>query len=159
MTDIINKLISVILCFCMLIFAPMVFMTLNRSVTMNRSILNEMANFVDKICDNGVLTKDDMSDLYLAVNSFGVPMDVTLSRYVRMVNPTQDSKGTYAVYTASEVIDQDKLETKDYQFDKGDILQLEVRALNYTSSQQIMYNILKISEKKFSQVLAGRVRK
>ncbi|MCD1257379.1 hypothetical protein B5M42_000830 [Paenibacillus athensensis] len=149
MSDIINKIIGVFMAFVILAGGPLIINTMSKDLTMNRSVLNEMTNLINKVCDNGRLSPLDLSDFYLGVSSYGVSMDATVKRYMKVVNPDGGS-GTYTSYVL----------TDDTQtWNEGDIIKVTVKAIDYTGSQRIQYRLLHLTPPKFDQTLAGMVRK
>jgi len=149
MSDIINKIIGVFMAFIILAGGPLIINTMSMDLTMNRSVLNEMTNLIDKVCDNGRLTPTDLSDFYLGVSSYGVSMDATVKRYMKVVNP-DGSGGTYTSYVLNE-------DTQTWK--EGDIIKVTVKAIDYTGAQRIQYRLLHMTPPKFDQTLAGMVRK
>jgi hypothetical protein len=149
MTDLFNKILGVLLAFVLLVGAPMAIDTMSRELTMKRSILNEMTNFIDKVTDSGRLTDADLADFYLGISSYGIAMDATISRYAKVVNP-DGHNGTYTSYVYQEDI---------RTWNTGDIIQVKVQAIDYTAAQRLQHRILRLTPAKFEQTLAGMVRK
>ncbi|THF73913.1 hypothetical protein [Cohnella fermenti] len=151
MTDIFNKILGVLLAFTLLAGAPLVINTMGKDLTMNRSVLNEMTNLIDKVTDKGTLTEDDMTDFYLGISSYGVTMDATVQRYIKVVNP-DGAGGTYTTYMLSD-------QAVGSRWNKGDVIKVTVKAVDYTSSQRIQYRLLHLTPAKFDQTLSGMIRK
>lgn len=149
MTDIFNKILGVLLAFTLLAGGPLVINTMSKDLTMNRSVLNEMTNMINKVGDNGRLTPEDLSDFYLGISSYGITMDAEVKRYMKVVNP-DGAGGTYSSYVLS-----DELTT----WNQGDIIKITVRAIDYSSAQRIQNRLLRLTPPKFDQTLAGMVRK
>src|SRR5690606_36551025 len=101
MTDIINKIIGVLLAFTLLVGAPLIITSMSKDLTMSRSVLNEMTNLINKVTDNGRLSSQDLSDFYLGISSHGMTMDATIRRYMKVVNPDGNG-GTYTTYMISD---------------------------------------------------------
>lgn len=149
MADFINKTIGVLLAFVLLVGAPLILNTMSKDLTMKRGILNEMTNLINKVTDSGKMTEQDVADFYLAVSSYGVTMDATIQRYIKVVNP-DGAGGIYTSYVLS-----DDLST----WNKGDIIKVTVRAVDYTGAQRIQYRFLRFTPNKFEETLAGMVRR
>ncbi len=149
MTDIFNKILGVFLAFILLAGAPLIIRTMGKDLTMERSVLNEMTNLIDKVTDSGLLTKQDLTDFYLGVSSHGVAMDATIQRYMKIVSP-DGAGGTYASYVLSD---------DNRSWAKGDIIKVTVKAIDYTGAQRIQNRLLHITPLRFDQTLAGMVRK
>lgn len=149
MTDLINKILGVLLAFVLLAGAPLIINAMNRDLTVNRSVLNEMTNFIDKVTDNGRITETDLADFHLGISSYGMAMDATISRYMKVVNPDGQG-GTYTSYVFN-----DDLTT----WNTGDIIKVQVQAIDYTGAQRIQNRILRLHPAKFDQTLAGMIRK
>lgn len=149
MTDIFNKILGVLLAFTLLAGAPLVINSMNKDLTLNRSVLNEMTNFIDRVTDNGRLTDEELADFYIGVSSYGISMDATVKRYMKVVNP-DGASGTYTSYVLSDNLDT---------WNQGDIIKVTVKAIGYTSSQRIQNKILHITPNMFDQTLSGMIRK
>lgn len=149
MTDIFNKILGVILAFTLLAGGPLVINTMSKDLTLNRSVLNEMTNLIDRVTDNGRLSEEELADFYLGISSYGITMDATVKRYIKVVNPDSAS-GTYTSYVLS-----DNLAT----WNQGDIIKVTVKAIDYTAGQRIQNRILRLTPAKFDQTLSGMVRK
>lgn len=148
MSDFLNKLIGVVLAFVLLAAGPLVNRGLAGDLEMKRSVLNEMTNFLDKVSDNGRITNLDLSNYYLALNSYGVAMDAKVNRYMKVVNP--DGAGsTYTTYTASEDVTT---------YNQGDIVTTTVKAIDYTGSQRVMNRLMHLSPPKFDVTFSAMVR-
>lgn len=148
MSDVINKLIGVILAFILLAFAPLTINTLMADLAMQRSIMNEQVNLINKVSDSAVLNEMQLADFYLGVSSHGAVVDAKVMRFMRTVNP-DGAGGTYTTYTPSDQINK---------WNKGDIIQVKVSAVDWTGPQKIMWQLLKLTTPRFESVLAGEIR-
>ncbi|WP_239617486.1 hypothetical protein [Cohnella mopanensis] len=149
MTDIFNKILGVLLAFTILAGGPLVINTMSKDLTMNRSVLNEMTNLIDKVTDNGRLTPEDKEDFYIAISSYGMTMDATIRRYMKVVNPN-GTDGTTTTYMLNDDIST---------WNQGDIIKVTVKAIDYTGAQRLQNQLLRITPAKFDQTMAGMVRK
>lgn len=135
--------------FTILAGGPLILNTMSKDLTMNRSVLNEMTNLIDKVSDNGRISSTDLSDFYLGVSSHGVSMDATVKRYMKVVNP-DGAGGTYTSYVLND---------NTTTWNSGDIIKVSVKAIDYTGAQRIQNRLLHLNPPKFDQTLAGMVRK
>ncbi|QMV40500.1 hypothetical protein [Cohnella cholangitidis] len=149
MTDIFNKILGVLLAFTLLAGGPLVINTMSKDLTMNRSVLNEMTNLIDKVTDNGRLTPEDKEDFYIAISSHGMTMDATIRRYMKVVNP-DGPNSTATSYMLNDDISK---------WNQGDIIKVTVKAIDYTGAQRLQNQLLRITPAKFDQTLSGMVRK
>ncbi|RJX39144.1 hypothetical protein D3P09_16765 [Paenibacillus pinisoli] len=149
MTDIINKILGVVIAFTLLVGAPLVITALQKDLTMNRSVLNEMTNLIDKVSDNGRLSEQDLSEFYVNISSHGMAMDGTISRYMKVVNP--DAAG--GTVTSYMLVDDHK------HWNTGDIIKVRVRAVDFSGAQRLQNYLLRLTPPKFDQTLAGMIRK
>lgn len=149
MTDIINKILGVLIAFVLLAGGPLVINALNKDLTMNRSVLNEMTNLIDKVTDNGRLSPNDLSDFYISISSHGMAMDATISRYLKVVTP-DGANGTIISYM---------LVDDNTTWNAGDIIKVRVQAIDYSGAQRLQNRLLRLNPPKFDQTLAGMIRK
>lgn len=130
MSDFINKIIGLFMVFILLVLAPLIINSLSTSLTMKRAVLNEMTNFIDKVTDSGRITAPQKTDFfYLGCSSHGVTVDVRIKRYIRVVN-SDGAGSTITTYVLSDKIDN---------WNQGDIIEVEVEAIDYTSAQKLMW--------------------
>lgn len=148
MNDFFTKLIGLFLAFFLLVIAPITNNALAQDLTMKRAILNEMTNFVDKVTDSGQISDAMLSDFYLGCASHGAVVDVSVQRYIKIVNP-DGSGGTYITYVLSDEI---------AKWNKSDIVKVKVEAIGYTGAQRLMWYFLKLVTPKLEFELAGMVR-
>ncbi|WP_138755930.1 hypothetical protein [Paenibacillus sinopodophylli] len=149
MSDIINKILGVLIAFAVLAGGPLVINAMNKDLTMNRSVLNEMTNLIDKVSDNGRLSSQDLSDFYVGISSYGMAMDATVSRYMKVINP-DGAGGTVSSYM---------LVDDNTTWSSGDIIKVRVQAIDYSGAQRLQNRLLRLNPPKFDQTLAGMIRK
>lgn len=155
MTDIFSKILGIVLAFILLAFAPLTINSLTSDLTMKRASLNEVTNFINKVTDTERITDVELKDFYLGCASHGVSADVKITRYERIVNPDKTvvnpdgSYGTTTTYVAS---------TNIQSWNKGDVIQVTFKALDWTGSQRILMQLMKLAQPKFEFTLAGKVR-
>ncbi len=148
MSDFLNRLIGLFLVFILLVLAPLTIHSLSTDLTIKRSILNEITNFIDKVTDTAQVTEAQQTDFYIGCSSYGAIVDVQIKRYIRIVNP-DGMGGTYTSYALTDNI---------LHFNQGDIVQVEVKAIDYTGAQKLMWYFNKIFTPKLEFTLAGMVR-
>ena len=148
MTDFLNKIIATILAFMILFVGPAAVLTLSMQLTMERSVMNEMSSFVDKVTDNGTITDTELADFYLGAASNGAVMDIKIYRYMTVAVP-DGTGGTDTVYQLVDNI---------MSYNKGDYIQVRVKAIDYTGAQRLLYRIANIFMGKFDETMSGRVR-
>ena len=141
-------MIGLFLAFFLLVIAPLTNNALAQDLTTKRSILNEMTNFVDKVTDSGYVSDAMLSDFYLGCSSHGAIVDVTVQRYIKVVNP-DGSGGTYTTYVLSDQINN---------WNRSDIVKVKVEAIGYTGAQKLMWYFLKLITPKPEFEIAGMVR-
>lgn len=148
MSDFFNKMIGLFLAFFLLVVAPLTNNALAQDLTTKRAILNEMTNFVDKVTDSGYISDEMLSDFYLGCSSYGAIVDVTVHRYIKVVNPN-GSGGTYTTYVPSDQIKN---------WNRGDIVKVKVEAIGYSGAQKLIWYFLKLTVPKPEFEIAGMVR-
>lgn len=148
MTGFPSKIIGLVIVFIMLVLGPTLRSVQMDSITQRRELYNEVTNMLDNITDSGEVTNQTLEDFYLGIASKGIPVDVKIERYVKIVNP--DGKGgTYYTYTYSDNIND---------WNKGDVCKIKVTQLTSTNLQRLAYNISKMSTKSLDFTFSGRVR-
>ncbi|MDR1523135.1 MAG: hypothetical protein LBS29_04225 [Endomicrobium sp.] len=150
MSDIVGKVLSIILAFILLCIAPLSMVTLMEELADRRSIMNEVANFVDEIIDSKSLTQDNLADFYIAIASYGPVVDAKVVRYVREINPDPLSAGT--TYTSYVVADN------MFQWNQGDLVKVTVNQIGVTGPQRFIMGTIGLVLSEFDYTQAGRIR-
>ncbi|GHU97365.1 hypothetical protein FACS1894208_12700 [Clostridia bacterium] len=153
MTDIISKIIGVLLAFALLVITPLVIVRMADDMAEKRLILNEVSNFIDRVTDKANVTADDIDDLYLAINSHGGAFDVEVVRYERTAIPDGAGRAK-SVYIATD----DVFGTNTVNLKGGDAVQVRVFAISKTTAQTLLFRLLRVNEPDFKFTLAGTVR-
>ena len=101
MSDFINKVITIVLIFVLLVLAPLLISYMSTDMVTERLILNDVSQFIDKVTDKALITQYDLNDLYLAVNSHGGAYEVVVERYQLLEEPVPGS-GTKLLYLKND---------------------------------------------------------
>lgn len=155
MTDFINKVISLILVFAMLVLGPLVNSYTKSEMLAQRSILNEVQVFIDKVKDTASISESDINDLYIACNAYGIAVDVKVKRIIRTVvtrnDPANINNDALTVYIAVD-------EMGDLiNINVGDSVQVSIEEIGVSPARKLVYSVLKIDEGPFEFQLAGVV--
>lgn len=148
MWDFPNKIFTIILIFIMLVLAPLTWVYVREEMITDRIVLNEMAQFIDKVTDKASITQEDIDELYMAINASGGTYDVRVKRYIRM--STQDEYGQpRTLYLSDDHIGNLNI---------GDVVKVTVEEVGKSPAKMLLWSLLKIDmgNSKFS--LAGSVR-
>ena len=133
MSDFINKVITVIMVFAMLVLAPLLISYKSDNMLARREILNDVEVFIDKVQDTSSITVDDLNNLYMTCNSHGLTVDVDVKRLI-----------------ATAVYDNDNEIAQTNYFAVDDTESLAISLLTSTSTVnpwllQVMYRLFKSS--------------
>ena len=164
MSDFINKVITIVLIFVMLVLAPLLISYMTTDMTAERLILNDVTTFIDKVTDKYTITDYDLNDLYLAVNSHGGAYEVTVDRYQLYEEPAPESEGgTRILYIRQDDAEQlaDDLNYPDItsiDLNTRDVVKVKVKEVALSSGKRLFWNIMKVDKGKFEFSLAGTVR-
>lgn len=151
MSDFINKVITVIMVFAMLVLAPLLISYKSDNMLARREILNDVEVFMDKVQDTSSITVDDLNNLYMTCNSHGLTVDVDVKRLIATAVYDNDNKIAQTNYFA--VDDAESLAN----INAGDIVKVTVEEVSISSSRRATYAILGIDEGSLKFSLAGVV--
>lgn len=156
MTDYINKIITLVLIFVMLVLGPLTFSYLSEELTTQRLILNEVTNFLDKVTDQRYIRQADLDDFYLAINSHGKVLDARVEQYKSddLTDITSGDARSKAVYYIAD--DFKNIEKKT--LDKGDIIKVTVEEVAISAGRRLIYFILRIDEGRYRLTMSASVR-
>jgi hypothetical protein len=162
MADFINKTISIILVFAMLVLAPILLSYMSTDMATERIVLNQVDQFIDKVTDKKEITPDDLDELYLAVNSQGGIFDVSVDRYIRVAY--QEMEGGTPVVKTTYFRDNTDIDAlydvagNVANLNVTDVVKVTVEETNRSPAKRLMWSILRIDKGKFEFSLAGTVR-
>ena len=151
MSDFINKIITIILVFVMLVLAPILVSYKNDDMLARREILNDVELFIDKVQDTSSITNDDLNKLYLDCNSHGITVDVSVKRLIATAVFDTDTNLAQTNYFA--VSEESALQS----INDGDIIQVSIKELGISPSRRARYKILGLDASGLDFTLAGVV--
>lgn len=149
MSDFLNKVVTIILIFIMLVLAPLLVSYKTNDMLGRRLILNDVTTFIDQVKDTATITEDDINKLYLDCNSHGLNVDVKIKRLIR----TEITKEDVAMTTYFAVDDFSEISA----LNTGDVIQVHVEEVAFSTARRLTYTLLKIDEGPFEFTLAGAV--
>lgn len=164
MSDFINKVITIVLIFVMLVLAPLLISYMSTDMTSERLILNDVTQFIDKVTDKYTITDYDLNDLYLAVNSHGGAYEVMVDRYQLYEEPAPESEGgTRILYIRQDDAEQlaDDLNYPDVtsiDLNTKDVVKVRVKEVALSSGKRLFWSIMRVDKGKLEFSLAGTVR-
>lgn len=153
MTDFVNKIITLIMIFVLLVIAPLTISYMTDEMTMQRLVLNEVSQFIDVVTDKGSIRKEDLDDLYLGVNSCGGTFNVDVKRLIRVASEHVDPD-TGNPEIQNMFFSDDRLDI----LNTGDVVKVTVEEVGISPTKRFIWNVLRIDSGKFKFSLAGSVR-
>ena len=147
MSDYINKIVTLLLVFLMLVLGPLTFSYLSDEMTSKRLILNDVTTFLDKVTDQAVITDDDLNDFYLALNSHGMVLDATVTRYIATPYVGVDGKAESGYFIVDDI----------KELNSGDIIKVSVEEIAISPGRRLMYYVLKVDTGKYRLDMAASV--
>jgi hypothetical protein len=145
MSDILGKVMVLVLAFVLFILAPLTMLGVTQRAIAEREILNEVSLFADKVRDNASFTTADVTALSLQINSHGLVMNLQVTRQLKTVK----SDGIV------EYIPVAQSETFNRTFNKGDIVQVTATETLITPMTKMVNNLLGYNQAGFSVTLAA----
>ena len=149
MSDFINKIVTIIMVFAMLVLGPLLLSYKSDTMVSKRLMLNEVSLFLDKTADVRSITEEDVNKLYLACNSYGMSVDVSVKVLMRTAVPTDDE--VKVVYNALDSMDDIR------NLRLGDIIQVTVKEVGISVLRRLEYSLAKIDDGEFEFTLAKAV--
>lgn len=158
MSDFLNKVITIILIFVLLVLAPLLISYMSTDMVTERLILNEVTQFIDKTTDKATITQNDLDDLYMGVNAHGNSYNVNVYRY-QLVEEALPGDETKLLYLKLD--DVERLEAKEIdvvELNIKDVVKVTVEESALSPGKRLFYSVLRVDKGKFSFSLAGTVR-
>ena len=155
MSNMLSRLLAICLGFLLLVFAPFSLSVLSDNISARYAIMNDVTNFTDEVADTRRITKDMLSNFYLDVASHGILLDVTVERYVRVVESDATSGGKLVTtYMAQPV----EITDADFIFNSGDKVVVHVEPIGYSAPQRIVTSTIGQILPDFNYTFPVRVR-
>ena len=163
MSDFINKIITLVLIFIMLVLAPLLLSYMSTDMVTERLVLNDVTSFIDKVTDKGTITNKDLDTLYLDVNSHGQAYNVKVQRYIVVEEPVGNKmsgvKSTNLIYVNTDDLDRmQKKEIDQVNLNIRDVVKVHVEEINLSSGKRLLWTILRVDKGKTHFSMAGTVR-
>mgnify|MGYP000992899581 FL=1 len=155
MSDYINKIITLILIFIMLVIGPLTFSYLSDELTSQRMILNEVTEFLDKITDQATVSQSDLDDFYLAINSYGIVLDAKVERYMQTPSIGVDGNMENIYFMANDF--SDLKSDEQMQLFAGDVIKVTVEEVSVSPGRRLMYYVLKVDSGKYNLSMSATV--
>lgn len=141
MSDIVGKVLGVILAFILCILAPLTVAVMSDDMTDRRAIYGDMTNFIDEVVDTATITQEQLEDLYASINARGPICEIKITRYMRAANP--DTNGEIEItYMPVDVTIGTAGNNIISKFNQGDLIKISVIARDYSGIQKVGRAIL-----------------
>ena len=151
MSDFINKMITVILVFILLVLAPLLISYKTDDMLARREILNDVELFIDKIQDTSTIQAVDLNKLYLDCNSHGLTVDVKVKRLIATEVFDEALNVAQVNYFA---VDTEEALTN---INAGDIVQVTVKEVTISAARRATHQLIRLDEGPLDFTLAGVV--
>lgn len=151
MSDFINKIITVVMIFVMLVMAPLLISYKTDDMIAKREILNDVEQFIDKVQDTSAISQDDLNKLYMDCNSHGLTVDVQVKRLI--ATQVFDAELSIAKTNYFAVDDDESIKN----INQGDIIHVHIEEVTVSSSRMATYRLLGLDEGPLEFSLAGVV--
>ncbi len=143
MSDAIVKIFGVVILCLSLTLIPIVGVTTQNDITVQRLTLNAVQNYLDIVTDKGAITVTDYENFISDLHSIGLIYDVTVTREQRLVYQSD------VVYMALDIVSPDRVDSEgdplfqdDIPCKQGDIVKVSVKSKGRTQGQEVAYNVL-----------------
>lgn len=135
------------LVFLMLILAPLLYSYCVTEMENRRQLLNEVTSFLDVVTDKKSITNDDMNEFYMKTASYGMVLDVQISRLVKTA--TLESDGNVNVtYIAADDISL---------LNQKDVVQIKLTEKSESAYQKILNIFIGVDDENYSLTMAEMV--
>lgn len=156
MTDYISKVITIIMCFVMIVVAPTLMNFATEDGTSRLIILNEMSAFLDKVADKGSISSEDLDQIYNELNSHGVILDIEINRMMRVAFTEAEGSTGGKVNEAYIKVDEAN-NNETITLNNKDVVQIHVFEVIDNPSRKLLYNFLRIDRGALDITLAKTV--
>ena len=154
-----SKVIGVILAFVMLVFAPLVILSLTANIRTERIVWNALTNYTDIVADRGKLTQKDFDTFMSRLGASMVNFDVTITVQRRQIIPSPTVPGGHEIiFTSAGLWRNVTGFASDVVLHAGDNVQVTLMPLSRTHSDNVLSNVVGIHQERSPIVFARNVR-
>lgn len=150
MTDIVGKIVSVVLIFVMLVITPIAYVSCTQWTRSRTVALVSMRSLIDEVIDTREMSDQALADFNLSLAGASESYKATITREVKVVDPDPLNPGK--TVTSYVVVDNNRT------YNQGDYIIIRVETLGMNTFQTIMLSLLGMDLPNDDEVLAGRVR-
>ncbi len=151
MADFLNKLVSIVLIFIMVLMT-LVWNYTARDWSDRREVVQDVNLFLDKVIDKGSIEDEDLNQLYLDVNSHSMILNAVVKRMVRGSIRVPDESGVFITKTTYFAVEDLKV------LNPGDVVQVQIEEIGVSTVRELTYQVLKIDNGPFKYTVAGGVK-
>jgi len=159
-----GKVIGVLLCFILLILAPLVITALSANIRVERVTWNALTSYVDVLADRGIITHKDYEEFIANLGASTVNYEVTITIQSRYIVPAVDAAGniipgSYTIrYTTTAAWRSSSIIPDGVPLRAGDNVQVIINPLNNSAGDNVLARMLGIysSQRRISFARAVR---
>ena len=148
MDGFLSKCISIIIIFVMLIVAPLINIYGTHEMQGRMMVLNDTSNFLDKVCDKGEITQEDIDEFYSTIASRGMILDASIDRLIKTVTKMDNGELSTAYIAADDIS----------KLSQGNLVLVRIEEVSTTPYKKLLRTFLRINEPKYSLTLSKMVR-
>jgi len=157
LTDFVSKVITIIMCFVMLVVAPILMVFATENGTSRLLVLNEITAFLDKVSDKGTISPTDLDQIYNDLNSHGMVLDVDVNRMMRVAFTEASSTGAGGTINEAYIKIEEANGSEDINLNTKDVIQVHVYEVVDNPVRKLLYNFLRIDNGALDVTLAKTV--
>ncbi len=148
MEGLLSRVFGLMLCFLLLIVAPLINAYGTQEMENRVELLNDVSSFLDKQTDKGGITQSDIDQFYVKAESHGMALNVTVRRYVKMSTKMKNGE----IHTSYVAADDTSI------LNQHDILQVNIKEISSTPYKRLLSLFLKIYDKPYTLTMAKMVK-
>lgn len=147
MNGFLSRIISLVLVFLMLILAPLVYSYCVTEMENRRQLLNEVTSFLDVVTDKKSITNDDINEFYMKAASYGMVLDVQVSRLVKTATLESDGNINITYISADDIS----------LLNQKDVVQIKLTEKSESAYQKLLSIFLGVDDENYSLTMAEMV--
>lgn len=179
MSDIINKILSLLVIFIICIICPLSYTYMSSEKQAEREVLNKAKYTLDKFVEKEVLTDTDLDTMYMELNEYGLTVDSKIIKYTltnsgeyvigdeataydEMIYETNGkTSGTYlSRYNCKDYDSLKRVASDKYKYilESEDIVKIDVKGVVKTRGSRFIEKVTGVHSKNINFSLASIVR-
>lgn len=155
-----GKIFAVLLAFILLVFTPLIILSLVQDIRTERVTWNALTDYTDVVSDKGVITQNDYTEFVAKLGASNVNYDISIIVRSKLIFPAPTGSSGYVIKYVTSGLWKSSAGgvTGTTYLEAGDTLQVVVKPLSKTRASSLLGGVLNLHTNTTEYSYAANVR-